>query len=219
MRFGAALGVAGIVLGVGLTGCGASTASGPSGSQMQSKVLAFAKTNGGESQAASAQCAMPSAWTPGKTFQCFVYNSSDTGLGEVTVTILDNTGSEYRWNMSWLPTGAGTASTPTPAPSAAATPGTLTFTVTGSAPDGVSITYGTNTSNFKGGPLPFTAKLPLDSSGKVLYYDLTAQLQGAGAISCSISIGGKVISSGQASGGYNLCTSEIYDSSGTWIPA
>ncbi len=219
MRFGAALGVAGIVLGVGLTGCGASTDSGPTSSQMQSKVLAFAKTNGGESQAASAQCAMPSAWTPGKTFQCFVYNSSGTGLGEATVTILDNSGNEFRWNVSWLPTGAGAASTPTAAPTAAGTPGQVTFSVTGSAPDGVTITYGTNTSNLSGGPLPFTATLPLSTAGGVLYYDITAQLSGAGSISCSISVGGKVISSGTASGGYNICTSEILDSGGTWIPA
>lgn len=201
---------------VSVNGGGAS-APGPTGGQMQGKVLTFAKTIGGQSQAASAQCAMPSAWTPGKAFQCFVYNSGGTGLGEVTVTILDNSGNEYRWNMSWLPTGAGAASTPTAAPTAAGTPGQATFSVTGSAPDGVTITYGTNTSNLSGGPLPFTVTLPLSTAGGVLYYDITAQLQGAGGISCSISVGGKVISSGTASGGYNICMSEIYDSNGTWI--
>jgi len=100
MRFGVGAGASGIVLAVAMAGCGGSTASGPTGGQVQSKVLTFAKTIGGQAQAASAECAMPSAWTPGKTFQCFVYTKSQTGLGEVTVTILDSSGNEYRWNMS-----------------------------------------------------------------------------------------------------------------------
>ncbi|HVC39701.1 MAG TPA: hypothetical protein VNH20_07010 [Candidatus Dormibacteraeota bacterium] len=103
--------------------------------------------------------------------------------------------------------------TPTPTP-----PAVVTFSVTGTAPEGVSITYGTDNSNLNGGALPWAATLPLDNSGKVLYYDVSAQLQGPdGSIACSISIGGKVISSGTAAGNYNICSAQIGQGlDGTW---
>lgn len=48
-------------------------------------------------------------------------------------------------------------------------------------------------------------------------YAINAQLQGGGTVSCSISVDGKVISQGSASGGYNIASCEIsQDFSGGW---
>ena len=95
----------------------------------------------------------------------------------------------------------------------------MVFSVTGSAPEGVDITYGTDNSNLTGGALPWTASLPLDNSGATLHYDVSAQLQGPdGSIACSISIGGTVISSGMAIGDYNICSAQIGQNfSGGWV--
>ena len=73
-------------------------------------------------------------------------------------------------------------------------------------------------SRLSGGPLPWTASLPLDNSGKTLFYDVSAQLQGPdGLIACSISIGGTVISSGTAVGDYNICSAQIGQNfDGSW---
>lgn len=93
---------------------------------------------------------------------------------------------------------------PKPAP-----PQTVTYTITGSAPEGIDITWGTDSSNHAAHSLPFTETVPLDNSGGVLYYDVTAQLQGSGDISCQISVNGKVLKTGSASGGYNICMTEV----------
>jgi len=87
--------------------------------------------------------------------------------------------------------------------------GVVTMTVTGSAPDGIDITYGTNSSTIQNTRLPFVATLLLDSSGTVTDYDLTARLQGSGKIACSIAVNGAVLQSGTASGGHNTCSAEI----------
>lgn len=99
-------------------------------------------------------------------------------------------------------------STSAPAPTTAVSQ-TVTYTVTGTAPAGVDITYGTDSSNHDGNVVPFSVTVPLDSSGDVLYYALDAQLQGGGNVACSISVDGVVIKSGSASGGYNICSAQI----------
>jgi hypothetical protein len=66
--------------------------------------------------------------------------------------------------------------------------------------------------------LPFTKTVPLDSNAQ--YYNVTAQLSGAGQVSCTTVVdwdGQSVTQSGQASGGYNLAAAEVCsDFSGGW---
>ena len=87
--------------------------------------------------------------------------------------------------------------------------GVVTMTVTGTAPDGIQIRYGTDKSSLENTNLPFTATLLLDSSGAVSDYALAAQLQGSGNISCSIEVNGTVLKTGTASGGDETCSAEI----------
>lgn len=42
-----------------------------------------------------------------------------------------------------------------------------------------------------------------------LYYTITAQLQGSGAVTCRIEVNGKTIARSQATGGYNIATCQI----------
>jgi hypothetical protein len=89
------------------------------------------------------------------------------------------------------------------------------FNVTGSAPSGLDITYGSDSDNRQGGSsLPWSASLPLQDSA--LYYVVTAQLQGEGDITCTVTINGKVAKQGHASGGYNICTAEAVKGFGGW---
>jgi hypothetical protein len=99
---------------------------------------------------------------------------------------------------------------PGPTPTWTPTPAlVVTFTVTGTAPDGLTITYGSNSANDQGGTsLPWSTTMPLGGSG-VEYYYIDAQLSGAGTVSCSIAVKGKVIGTGSASGGYNIADCEI----------
>jgi hypothetical protein len=78
------------------------------------------------------------------------------------------------------------------------------FIVTGSAPHGVDITYGSDASNQQ------TRSLPLDvtrSIKKNVLYWVMAQLQGGGRITCKVVIG-KRVGAGHAIGGYNTCTAQ-----------
>ena len=79
---------------------------------------------------------------------------------------------------------------------------TVSYVVTGSEAD---VTYGPSGSDFQGSvPMNVSAHL-----GNPLYYAISAQLQGDGQVSCAILVGGKVISSATATGGYNIATCEI----------
>jgi hypothetical protein len=66
-----------------------------------------------------------------------------------------------------------------------------------------------------GNALPFKAWLPYQPGH--LYYDLNAQLQGSGDITCKIVVTGPgvepnaVVASGHASGGYNICDAQATD--------
>jgi hypothetical protein len=111
------------------------------------------------------------------------------------------------------------AASPTPA-----APTKVEFVVSGSAPDGIDITYGPSGSNFAGpSTLDGTATMsvPFDSSAS--YYSLNAQLQGDGDIICKIVVTGPgdaplTASHGAASGGYNICTAQATSDDGglTW---
>jgi len=88
------------------------------------------------------------------------------------------------------------------------------FIASGSAPDGVNITYGPSGSDLAGPPeLNGTAKMsvPFDSSAE--FYALQAQLQDGGDVTCKIVVTGPgdqplTVSHGEASGGYNICSAQ-----------
>lgn len=82
----------------------------------------------------------------------------------------------------------------------------VTFKVSGSAPSGVDITYGSDSDNRSGHGFPWSATLPLDDDA--MYYTVYAQLQGGGDISCSVTVDG-VTKHGHASGGYNICSAQV----------
>jgi hypothetical protein len=90
-----------------------------------------------------------------------------------------------------------------------------TFTVTGSAPAGVDITYGSDSSNYQGpSQPPMTETLQIDDNA--LYYQVTAQLQGGGDVTCEIQIG-DAVRTGHARGGYNICSAQLNkDYNGGW---
>lgn len=79
------------------------------------------------------------------------------------------------------------------------------FIVTGTAPGGVDITYGDDGSNYQG-HLGMDATLPVHS--KALFYQVTAQLQGGGHVTCKVIIG-NAVKVAHASGGYNICSAQL----------
>ena len=80
------------------------------------------------------------------------------------------------------------------------------FSVTGTAPSGVDITYGDDGSNYQGSAPPFHATLPVKKGA--MYYAVTAQLQGGGNITCKLTIG-DAVKVGHAVGGYNICSAQL----------
>jgi hypothetical protein len=108
---------------------------------------------------------------------------------------------------------AQAAAPPAPGTAAAkaAAAQTVTYEVTGSDAD---VTYGPTGTSLSGS-VPMKVTKPL---GTPLYYSITAQLQGAGSVSCKIEVDGKVISQGTATGGYNIAQCEISPDplSGQW---
>lgn len=114
-------------------------------------------------------------------------------------------------------TAAGGASPAASAPATAAAkakhhhPRKVTYVVTGSTAE---VTYGPAGSGFTGQvPMRITKKLRHPA-----YYSITAQLQGSGAVTCKIMIGGKVVDHASATGGYNIASCEISRNllSGKW---
>jgi hypothetical protein len=102
-----------------------------------------------------------------------------------------------------------TTTTPPPGQEAA-------FSCSGTAPEGVDITYGTDTSNLSGGgTVPWSATLALPST--VEYANVSAQLQGPdGTITCTTTVtwtqGGRshsVTQTGTASGDYNIASAQV----------
>jgi hypothetical protein len=86
---------------------------------------------------------------------------------------------------------------------------TVTFRVRGTA-SGVDITYGSDSDNRQGpNSLPWQSTMARDDSGDTLYYSVTAQLNGGGDITCDVLVGSKVVATGHASGGYNICMAQI----------
>lgn len=113
-------------------------------------------------------------------------------------------------------TAAAASAPATAAPSSAAPPPPtkVEFVVSGSAPDGIDITYGPGGSNLSGpSVLDGTATMSVPFAASADFYALSAQLQGGGDITCKIVATGPgdaplTVSSGAASGGYNICSAQ-----------
>lgn len=98
------------------------------------------------------------------------------------------------------PAPAAAAAASSPAPAGAAV---ITYVVTGTP--GADVTYGPAGSDLTGSvPMRVRQKL-----GDAAYYAIQAQLQGSGSVTVQILINGRVISSGHATGGYNIANAEI----------
>ena len=103
---------------------------------------------------------------------------------------------------------ASQAATASPTPAA---PTKVTFVVSGTAPDGIDITYGPSGSNFAGpSALDGAARMSVKFDPSASYYAMNAQLQGAGDITCKIVVSGPgddpaTVSKGAARGGFNIC--------------
>jgi hypothetical protein len=96
----------------------------------------------------------------------------------------------------------------------------VVFIVSGSAPDGVDITYGPAGTNLSGpSTLDGTAKMSVPFDASASYYALNAQLQGGGDITCKIVAEGPgdvplTVSHGAATGSYNICSAQATTSDG-----
>lgn len=96
-------------------------------------------------------------------------------------------------------------------------PDQVVFTCTGSAPDGVDITYGGEGSNFSASSLPFSKTLSLQTTEQ--YYNVTAQLSGSGHVSCTTVVdyqGSPTTQTGSAEGGYNIASAEVCSGFDGW---
>lgn len=85
-------------------------------------------------------------------------------------------------------------------------PDPVVFKVWGSAPNGVDITYGSDSDNLDAHGLP--VKKTLKFSEDAMYYVVTAQLQGGGDIKCSVTVNGQT-KTGHARGDYNICHAQL----------
>lgn len=113
-----------------------------------------------------------------------------------------------------------------PAPSPSNTPAAPTkveFIVSGTAPDGIDITYGPDGSQLSGpSTLDGTATMSVPFDGSANYYAIDAQLQGDGSITCKIVVTGPgdsplTVSSGAASGSYNICSAQAAPTDSTGL--
>jgi hypothetical protein len=116
--------------------------------------------------------------------------------------------------------------TTTSAPSTTSTtkyvPPTAFFSCSGSAPGGVGITYGTNSSSHPGGTsLPWEAYLPVTPN--IEFFDVSAHFQGSsGSIRCRtlVYVNGKSVAQiGTASESHDIASAKVCSTSaGTWRP-
>lgn len=112
------------------------------------------------------------------------------------------------------PLAVGAPSLP-PSSAAPPVPQQVTYSCTGSAPDGVNITYGPGGSNHSASSLPFTHTDSLDTSAP--YYVTTAQLSGSGSVSCTTTVqtdngdgtANHVANTASADGGYNIASAQV----------
>jgi len=88
---------------------------------------------------------------------------------------------------------------------------TITYVVRG---DSADVTYGPSGSDYTGTvPMTVTRRL-----GSPSYYAINAQLNGSGTVSCKLKVDGVTISSGSATGSYNIASCQIGQNlnTGSW---
>ena len=100
-------------------------------------------------------------------------------------------------------------------------PPTAFFNCSGSAPGGVSITYGTNSSSRPGGTsLPWQAYLPVTAD--IEFFDVSARFQGSGSIKCTTLVyvnGTRATQIGTASESRDIASAKVCSTSaGKWRP-
>jgi hypothetical protein len=104
------------------------------------------------------------------------------------------------------------------APHASPQAATVAYACTGSAPNGITITSGPEGTSDSALALPFHQSAPLAAAAE--YATVTAQLQGAGHVTCTTTVtwaGQSVTRTASADGGYNLANAEVCsDFSGGW---
>lgn len=155
----------------------------------------------------------------GSTEASATSSGAASGIASAETAAKNCTASGGTWNGTSCQTAA-------PSPSnTPASPTKVEFIVSGTAPDGIDITYGPSGSSFQGpSTLDGTATMSVPFDGSASYYAMNAQLQGGGSITCKIVVTGPgdaplTVSKGAASGGYNICDVQAApeDSSGlTW---
>jgi hypothetical protein len=160
---------------------------------------------------------------------CIIIGAATSNSSSSTPTAGAATSPEPSWPSPYSTDGINWAS-PTgdtsytdipivpPPTSAPVLPDQVTFHCTGSAPDGVDITYGGEGTDDSASHLPFKKTVALSST--VQYYAVQAQLQGGGKVTCTTTVryqGDSVTQTGEASGGYNIASAEVCSSfDGTW---
>lgn len=98
-------------------------------------------------------------------------------------------------------------------------PAVATFRVSGTdGGAGIDITYGSQNANLQGGSkLPWSTTVRIDPAAQ--FYDVQAQLNGAGSITCWVWVEG-VTKTTHAKGGYDVCRAEVTnDLNGKWLPS
>jgi hypothetical protein len=178
--------------GLVLAGCGASGTVGAGSPAPQPSVTTTKPTAAQISASASAAAAA-------------------AALASSSAAVLARSGS-----ASAAAASAAAAASSAAAARAAALADTVEFAVTGTFAD---VTYGPAGSDLTGSvPMDVRQRIPSDAP---IYYAISAQLQGTGSVSCTIKVGGQVISQGTAQGGYNIAQCEIVEDpiSGGWQDA
>lgn len=115
-------------------------------------------------------------------------------------------------------TAGSQAGRPSPHAHTRTSPASVTFSVSGNdGGAGIDITYGSQNANLQGGSkLPWSTTMPIQGTAR--YYDVQAQLKGAGSITCTVKVKG-VTRTTHAAGGYDYCRAEVLNElNGRWSP-
>jgi hypothetical protein len=102
---------------------------------------------------------------------------------------------------------------PPPTTTTTAPPSNLaSFSCSGSAPEGVDITYGSDSQNLSGASVvPWSTAIPVTAGA--MYESVSAQLQGPdGDITCTVTVGG-VTANAEAQGDYNIADAQVCNES------
>lgn len=137
--------------------------------------------------------------------------------GAIAITVAPS-GGAAAGKSAPVSTGSATTAVSASAKPSQAAAASVTYSCTGTAPEGVDITYGPEGSDYSASSLPFSKTMAVDAAAQ--YMSVQAQLQGDGQVTCTTSVninGTSTVQTGTASGGYNLASAELCgDFSGGW---